>query len=58
MPTCPVCGVDIEEEHPSPDEGYGGESYPEAQTEHQGEMYQFCCSEHKEEFESSPGEYS
>lgn len=58
MPTCPVCGVDIEVENPSPDAGYGSESYPEAQTEYQDEMYQFCCSEHKAEFESDPEEYS
>lgn len=58
MPACPVCGVEIEEENPTPDAGYGGESYPEAQTEYQNKIYQFCCSEHKEEFESDPEEYS
>lgn len=58
MPECPVCGVEIEEENPTPDEVYGGESYPEAQTEYQDDIYQFCCSEHKEEFESNPEEYS
>lgn len=58
MPECPVCGADIEKVNPTPDEGYGGESYPEAQTEYRGELVQFCSAEHKEEFESNPEEYS
>jgi YHS domain-containing protein len=57
MTMCPVCDVEIEEETLTMEEGYGSESYFEAQTEYQGEIYQFCCSEHKEEFESSPEEF-
>jgi YHS domain-containing protein len=58
MTSCPVCGAEIGEANPKPDEGYGSEVYPEAQTEYRGETYQFCCSEHRETFESDPEEYA
>lgn len=57
MTVCQVCGTNVEGETTAMDEGYGSESYPEAQTEYEGEVYQFCCSEHKAEFESNPTEY-
>lgn len=57
MTTCTVCGTDIEAEQPSPDAGYGGESYPEAQTEYQGTLYYFCCTGHKREFEANPEQF-
>lgn len=59
MTSCPVCGADVGESNPTkPDEGYGREAYPEAQTEYQGETCQFCRTEHRETFESEPGEYA
>lgn len=58
MTECPVCGTEIGETNAQPDAGYGGEEYPPAQAEHEGQAYQFCCSEHKEEFQASPGRYA
>lgn len=57
MTTCTVCGRAIEAEHPSPDTGYGGESYPEAQTESQGTLYYFCSIDHKQAFEADPEQF-
>ncbi|MFC6906212.1 YHS domain-containing protein [Halalkalicoccus tibetensis] len=58
MTDCSVCDDEIEQETPGPQEGYGGESYAPAQTEFQGEVHYFCCSDHKEAFESDPEEYA
>jgi YHS domain-containing protein len=57
MTTCTVCGTEIEEQTPSADAGYGSESYPEAQTEYQGDLYYFCCSEHRDAFEADPDQF-
>lgn len=57
MTTCVTCGNEIEGSEPTPDEGYGEESYAPAQAEYEGELYRFCCSEHKEEFEADPERY-
>lgn len=54
MATCAVCGADIEESTASPDEGYGSETYAPAQEEYRGDVYRFCCSDHKEEFREDP----
>lgn len=58
MTDCPVCDGEIEQETPGSEEGYGGESYAPAQTEYEGDVYYFCCSDHKESFESDPEEYA
>ena len=47
MKKCPVCGEEIYE---GEDEQYV--------TEYQGEQHTFCSAEHRDEFESSPGEYT
>lgn len=47
MEKCPVCGEEIYE---GEDEQYV--------TEYQGEQFRFCSEEHRDEFESSPGEYT
>ena len=57
MTDCVVCESEIEQEVTGPEAGYGGESYAPAQTEHAGEVYYFCCSDHKESFESDPERY-
>lgn len=58
MTDCVTCGTEIEENEPTPEEGYGHESYAPAQAEYEGEIYRFCCSEHKEEFEEDPERYA
>ncbi|ADJ15655.1 YHS domain-containing protein [Halalkalicoccus jeotgali] len=58
MTDCPVCNNEIEGETPGSEAGYGGENYAPAQTEYEGEVYYFCCSDHKESFESAPEEYA
>lgn len=57
MTTCVTCGNEIEGSEPTPDEGYGEESYAPAQAEYEGDLYRFCCSEHKERFEEDPERY-
>jgi hypothetical protein len=57
MTICTTCGDDIEESEPTPEEGYGEESYAPAQTEYEGDLYWFCCSEHREAFEEDPEQY-
>jgi hypothetical protein len=57
MTICTTCGDDIEESEPTPEEGYGEESYAPAQTEYEGDLYRFCCSEHREAFEEDPEQY-
>ena len=57
MTTCVTCGDEIEETEPTPEEGYGEEAYAPAQAEYEGDIYRFCCSEHKEEFEEDPKRY-
>jgi YHS domain-containing protein len=47
MEKCPVCGEAIYE---GEDEQYV--------TEYQGEQFTFCSEEHRDEFESSPGEHT
>lgn len=46
MELCPVCGEEI----------YQGED-EQIVTEYQGEQYHFCSTDHREEFEATPGEY-
>jgi len=57
MATCVVCNVDIDRATAVPDTGYGSERYPPAQTEHGGEIYRFCCSDHKDTFEENPDRF-
>lgn len=57
MATCTVCGVDIEQRTASANTGYGSESYPPAQTEYHGEIYQFCSSDHKQQFQATPEQF-
>lgn len=57
MTTCATCGDEIGESEPTPEEGYGEESYAPAQIEYEGELYRFCCSEHKEAFAEEPNRY-
>ena len=57
MPTCPVCGKDVDVS--TPDEtDYREESFARAQVEYDGETYAFCSEEHKEAFEGDPEEYA
>lgn len=58
MVECQVCGTDIDEANPQPDEGYGGEEYLPAQAEYEGEIYQFCCSDHKDKFQATPDQFT
>ena len=57
MSTCIVCAVDINQAIAAPESGYGSERYPPAQTEHGGETYRFCCSDHKATFEERPDQF-
>jgi len=57
MSICAVCGTDIDRATAAPDTGYGSERYPPAQTEHAGEIYRFCCSDHKATFETNPARF-
>jgi|GEM_PF-480707 YHS domain-containing protein len=57
MATCIVCDVDIEAATAAPETGYGSEQYPPAQSEYQGTVYQFCCTDHKETFQEDPGRF-
>lgn len=57
MTTCIVCQADIEHATAAPETGYGSEQYPPAQTEYRGETYRFCCSDHKETFETNPEQF-
>lgn len=47
MEKCPVCGEEL----------YEGEE-EQYVTEYQGEQFRFCSEDHRDEFESSPGEYT
>lgn len=57
MSTCIVCAVDINQAIAAPESGYGSERYPPAQAEHNGSIYRFCCSDHKETFQVEPEQY-
>lgn len=57
MAQCAVCGRKVEATDAQPEEGYGGEDSPSAQTVHDGERYLFCSEEHRADFEEHPEEY-
>ncbi|WP_135806155.1 YHS domain-containing protein [Halorussus marinus] len=56
MPTCPVCGMDVDVTAPE-ETDYREESYAPATAEYDGESYAFCSEAHREAFAENPEEY-
>jgi YHS domain-containing protein len=57
MPTCIVCGTDVDVESPQETDFQETEFAP-ATMEYEGETYYFCSSEHETEFENDPEQYA
>ncbi|RBI58836.1 YHS domain-containing protein [halophilic archaeon] len=56
MPTCPVCGMEVDRTNPA-ETDYQDEEYAPATMEYEGETYYFCSTEHEEEFQNGPEKY-
>lgn len=57
MPTCPVCGMEVDRTNPA-ETDYQDEEFAPATIDYEGETYYFCSTEHEETFQEHPGEYA
>jgi len=57
MTRCTVCGADVEKSSPE-ETDYREEEFAVAQTEYEGETYQFCSEEHRDAFTENPEKYA